>query len=463
MAKNNTTRRKRNRRLWIFILLGVIALLATLAILKPKDGRDTSTKVVVEQAKKRTITEVVAAAGRIFPEVELNISSDVSGEIVELYVEEGDSVTQGQLLCKIQPDVYQSALERAIASQNSSKAQLANAKAQIKQVEAQILQLQATYDNAKIAHERNDQLLKDGAIAQTDFDNSLAALKTADANIKATEASLEAAKQTAEAARFTVKSAEASVKEARTNLNQTSIYAPSSGIISKLSVEKGERVVGTLQMAGTEIMRIANMKFLEVQVDVSENDVLRVKLGDEANIEVDAYPDRIFKGTVMEIASSAQESATGGFSSDQVTNFTVKVRIDRKSYSDLVNKKSRYPFRSGLSATVDIKTKTINDAISLPVPAVTSRELDDDDNKKSNNTDDNVQTVVFLYAGDTVSMREVKVGIQDDEFIVISDGLKEDEYVVVAPYQAVARDLKSGNKVKVVAEDELYGRKKKKK
>lgn len=449
-----TKRNKRNRNLWIIALAVVIVVLMIVAS-RMRKGDNLATKVTTEKVTKRTLTEVVSAAGRIFPEIEVAISSDVSGEVVALYVEEGDSVQQGQLLCKVRPDVYQSALERAIASQNSAKAQLANAQSQIKQVEAQYLQMQAQYENAKAIHDRNDKLLKQGAIAQAEFDNSLAQLRTADANRKSAEANIEAAKQSAEAARFSVKSAEATVQEARTNLNQTSIFAPTSGIISKLNVEQGERVVGTLQMSGTEIMRIANMKYMEVQVDVSENDVLRVKVGDKANIEVDAYLDRVFKGTVMEIANTAQEGATGGFSADQVTNFTVKIRLDRQSYSDLIGKAGRrYPFRPGMSATVDIETHTVTDVLSLPVPAVTNRERGEDDKKE-------VQTVVFQVAGDTVTLHQVTIGIQDDEYIEIVQGLAEGDEIVTGPYQAVARELEAGTKIEVVDKDNLYGRKKK--
>jgi HlyD family secretion protein len=454
-----TTRKKNNRRR--YIIIGLVAVIAMIILWSVKGGKkdDEGTKVVVEKVTKRTITETVSAAGRIFPEIEVKIASDVSGEVVALYVEEGDSVTQGQLLCKVKPDIYQSALERSVASQNSSKAQLASAKSTINQVEAQIVQMQAQVDNAEIIHNRNKQLLAEGAIAQSDVDNSLANLRTAKANLQSSQASLEGAKQSAEAASFQLKSAEATVKEAKTNLNQTSIYAPMSGIVSKLNIEQGERVVGTLQMAGTEILRIANMKYIEVQVDVSENEVLRVSVGDEAEIEVDAYLDKKFKGIVKEIANTAQESATGGFSSDQVTNFTVKVRIDPGSYQSLISARSKYPFRPGMSATVDIKTKTKENVLTLPVPAVTSRE-DDKDGKKGQL--DNVRTVVFQYQGDSVVLKEVSVGIQDDEFIEITEGLKEKDEIVVAPYQAVASELKQGNKVKKVTETELYGKDKKK-
>lgn len=455
-----TNRKKSNNRRNIIIGLVVILAILIGVALSSRKGEDKGTEVVTEKVTKRTITETVAAAGRIFPEIEVDIASDVSGEVVELYVEEGDSVTQGKLLCRIKPDIYQSALERSEAAQNSAKAQLANSNASIKQVEAQIAQMQAILDNAESIHKRNEKLLKEGAIAQVDFDNSLSNKKTAYANLTSAQASLEGAKQTAEAAKFQIASAAASVREARTNLNQTSIYAPTSGIISKLNIEKGERVVGTLQMAGTEIMRIANMKYIEVQVDVSENDVLRVSLGDETDIEVDAYLGKKFTGRVTEIANTAQESATGGFSSDQVTNFTVKVRIDPNSYTSLTTANQKYPFRPGMSATVDIKTKTKKDILTLPVPAVTSREYDDKEKEKQRNKDE-VRTVVFQYSADTVILREVEVGIQDDEYIEITEGLKAGDEIVVAPYQAVAKDLKQGDKVQKVTEDELYKRKEK--
>lgn len=455
-----TTKKKNNRRRNIIIGLLVVLAIIVLYAANKGDSKDKGTKVVTEKVTKRTITETVSAAGRIFPEIEVKIASDVSGEVVELYVEEGDSVTQGQLLCKIRPDIYQSALERSIATQNSANAQLANAKSAINQVQAQIAQMTAQVDNAEIIHNRNKQLLAEGAIAQSDVDNSLANLRTAKANLQSAEANLEGAKQSAEAAKFQLKSAEATVKEARTNLNQTSIYAPMSGIVSKLNIEKGERVVGTLQMAGTEILRIANMKYIEVQVDVSENEVLRVSVGDEVDIEVDAYLDRKFTGIVKEIANTAQESVTGGFSSDQVTNFTVKVRIDAKSYSSLISSRRKYPFRPGMSATVDIKTKTKEGVLTLPVPAVTSREYDEEEKEKSS-FDDDVRTVVFQYQGDSVVLKEVEIGIQDDEFIEITGGIKENDEIVIAPYKAVASELKQGDKVEKVTEDELYGKDKK--
>lgn len=453
MTKRKKSNKRRNIIIGLLVLLAIIVVVAS----QRGKGKDDGTKVVTEKVTKRTITETVSAAGRIFPEIEVKIASDVSGEVVELYIEEGDSVTKGQLLCKIRPDIYQSALERSIASQNSSNAQLANTKSAINQVRAQIAQMTAQVDNAEIIHTRNKKLLAEGAVAQVEVDNSLANLRTAKANLQSSEANLEGSKQSAEAARFQLKSAEATVKEARTNLNQTSIYAPMSGIVSKLNIEQGERVVGTLQMAGTEILRIANMKYIEVQVDVSENEVLRVSVGDEVDIEVDAYLDKKFTGIVKEIANTAQESAAGGFSSDQVTNFTVKVRIDSKSYSALVSKRRKYPFRPGMSATVDIKTKTKKDILTLPVPAVTSREYDDEE-KNKNSSDGDVRTVVFQYQGDSVILKEVGVGIQDDEFIEITDGVKENDEIIVAPYQAVASELKQGTKVVKVTEDELYGK-----
>jgi HlyD family secretion protein len=274
---------KRNKIIWI--LLGVVVILiAAAAIFGSK--KDSGTKVATEVVEKRTITEMVSASGKIYPEFEVKISSDVSGEIVDLMIQEGDSVTKGQLLLRINPETYQASLERLIANSSSSKAQIANSRSQVAQLEANLAQVKAQLQNAQNAHNRNVQLKKDGIISTADFETTETQVRTAEANVKSAEANIQAAKESVKAAEFNTASAEASVKEARENLARTSIYAPASGIISLLNVEKGERVVGTLQMTGTEILRIANMNTMEVQVDVSENDVLRVAIGDEANIEV---------------------------------------------------------------------------------------------------------------------------------------------------------------------------------
>lgn len=451
---------KKRNRLFLFGAIGAIAILAVVAALSKK-GQKASTKVTVEAVTSRDIVETVAASGRIYPEVEVSISSDVSGEVVELYIEEGDSVTKGEVLARIRPDNYVSALDRAVASANSTKAQLANSRAQIEQMKAQVAQSRVQVENARTIHNRNTQLFNDGVISQADFDQSLTQLKSAEASLEAANANLKSAEQSAKAAEFSVASAEATVKEARDNLNRTTLYAPQSGVVSKLNVELGEQVVGNQMMSGSEILRIANMKYMEVQVDVSENDVLRVNIGDEVDVEVDAYLDRTFKGKVRQISTSAQESAAGSLGTDQVTNFTVKIRLDPNSYRDLVKEGQRFPFRPGMSASVEIKTNELKGIKSIPIQAVTTREEEEDKDTKIGEAE--INEVVFKYQSDTVKMVKVEIGIQDDEFIQITKGLEVGDEVVVGPYSAVSRKLEDGDLVQKVEEDKLYDKKKKKK
>ncbi len=423
-------------------------------------GEGKGIRVQTSEVEKRTIKEMVSASGKIFPEIELSISSDVSGELVELYVKEGDSVTVGQILAKIDPEVFQSAVERVSATVDNTKAQLANSKANLsraeaglQQVIAQQKQIEAQIENAKTVHSRNEQLLKDGVIAQADFDNSLSSLRSLEANLEAgkatiasSEAGVEAAKQTVKGAEFSVKSAEASLKETNTSLKRTSVFAPMSGVISMLGKEKGETVLGTTQMTGDIIFKIANLSQMEIQVDVSENDVLRVGLGDKVEIEVDAYQDRAFTGVVTEIANSASNT-TGAMAltTDQVTNFTVKIRIDRSSYEDLLGKGRRFPFRPGMSGSVEINTETVKDVVSVPIQAVTTRT---DEEKKKKTGDDEVLEVVFLLEGDTSRMVEVKTGLQDDEYIQILSGLESGQTIVKGPYSAVSKTLEDGKLVR---------------
>ena len=456
-------KRKRNNKL-IFILIGLVAVLLAALIWKSK-SKPKGEKVAIEEVEKRTIKEMVSASGKVFPETEVKISSDVSGEIVELLVEEGDSVVQGQLLAKIDPDAYQSQVERGAASVNNAKANLANSKAgiersraQVTQSQAQREQIEAQIENTRAIHERNINLHKEGVVSDADFEQSLSNLRALEANLKSAiaadktaEANLEAAKQSVKAAEFTVKSAEATLKELRTSLRRTTIYAPTNGIVSLLNVEQGERVVGTIQMTGTEMMRIANLNAMEVQVDVSENDVLRVSLGDEAEIEVDAYLGRKFKGIVSEIASSASNmaAATVSLTSDQVTNFIVKIRIDPESYKDILASGKKYPFRPGMSASVDINTETKTDVISVPIQAVTTREPKGKDKKKENEENlDDLLEVVFVAKNDTVDMVEVSTGIQDDTYIEVTSGLSGNEKIVVGPYTAVSRKLEEGDQIR---------------
>jgi HlyD family secretion protein len=477
MAKQNKTSSKK----WLWILGGIIALLIAFAVYKGSDKKKGD-EVVVEKISKRKIEETVSASGRIFPEKEVKISSDVSGEVVEMFIKEGDSVRAGQLLCRVNAEIYKDQVTRGEAGVNASKAQYANALSNVESVRAQQLQLfaqkeqsEAQLANTRTAFKRNDQLHKDGVISDADFETAQAGLRQQEASIKGVDAQIQAAlsnisssEKSAEAASYNLKSSQASLKELRTSLNKTSIYSPVDGIVTKRSVEKGERVVGTAQMSGTEIMRIANMNAMEVQVDVSENDILRVVVGNEVDIEVDAFPGRKFKGRVSELANTATNAftATGAvnLTTDQVTNFVVKVRIESDSYRDLV-RGGRSPFRPGMSASIDVHTNTVNDALSIPIQAVTTREEDADikkakeeDNKKAAAASSKkpINEVVFVASGDTVRMVKVKTGIQDNQFIQITEGLKEGDEVVSAPYNLIARKLKSGMKVVKVTEKELY-------
>lgn len=476
---------KKKKNTLIYVLIGVVVLLIIAAVLS-RGGKSKGEKVSVEPVEKRTIKETVSASGKIYPETEIKISSDVSGEIVELHVEEGDSVVVNQLLAKIDPDAYQSQVERGVASVNNAKAQLANSrsgiersKAQMTQATAQKEQIEAQLINTKAIHERNIGLHKDGVISDAEFDASLSALealkaniKSSIANVKTAEANLESAKQSSEAAQYTVKSAQASLKELNTSLRRTTIFAPTSGIVSLLDVEQGERVVGTSMMNGTEMMRIANLNSMEVQVDVSENDVLRVSVGDPVDIEVDAYLDRKFKGEVTQVANSASNTASASLTTDQVTNFVVKIRIDPSSYAELMKNKKGFPFRPGMSASVEIYTNTETDVLSVPIQSVTTREDKEEKrknrkkkgNKKAKDDekeDDNLKEVVFVCRGDSAIMVEVKTGIQDDSYIQVLEGLKDGEEVITGPYNAVSKKLKDGKIVDKVDEDELYGRDKK--
>lgn len=434
---------------WFIGLVLLVAALLVYAKMKGKDKKE-GIKVATEVAAKRTLVETVTANGKIYPETEIKISPDISGEIVELYVKEGDSIKAGQLLAKIKPDSYQSILERAEAATNSAKSQEAAARSQISQLQAQKVQVQAQIENAEKIYARNQKLFKEGILSEVELDASETSVRQLKANITAIEANISAASDQAEAAGYSVKSAQASVKEAKTSLNQTLLYAPINGIITALNFKKGEKVVGTLQMSGSEIMRIANLNYMEVQVDVSENDVLRISTGDTADIEVDAYLDRKFKGVVTQIANSAKSSVLATATSNSATDFVVKIRLLENSYKDLLGQKGRYPFRPGMSANVDIRTETLRDVLTVPIRAVSTRVLDKNKDKEE------LVEVVFLYKGDTVAQQQVKTGIQDDAYIHIVSGLNEGDELVSDPYNAVARRLKAGAKVIKTPKDKLY-------
>ncbi|MCB0527531.1 MAG: efflux RND transporter periplasmic adaptor subunit [Lewinellaceae bacterium] len=472
-----TSSPKRKKTL-IYILAGLFVLLVIAAAIKARQ-KPKGESVTVEKVQPRTIRETVSASGKIFPETEVKISSDVSGEIVELYVKEGDSVTVGQVLAKIKPDEYQSAVEQGQASLSTARAQreisessVKTSTAQLEQAKADVSRASAQLNAARNTHKRNEQLYKDGVISTAEFETSLSNLRAAESAMVAAESALKTADNNLASARenvrvsvYGISSASARLKELSTSLQKTVITAPVSGIVSALNVEKGERVVGTLQMAGTEMMRIANLSSMEVQVDVSENDILKVSVNDDADIEVDAYLGRKFKGKVTEIANSASNLSSASLNTDQVTNFVVKIRVDPVSYSDLVKKGMEYPFRPGMSAAVDIYTHTADSTLSVPIIAVTAKEEKETNkaaakevsNQEKKKDEDLIKEIVFVVVGDTVAVREVKTGIQDNDHIQILKGLEAGETVVTGPYSAIARKLKSGSRISVENKDDEKG------
>lgn len=443
------------------ILIGVVAIILLGVIAKSAGwiGKKPGVEVAVEKVALRNITEMVSANGKIQPEVEVKISADVSGEIVELLIKEGQKVTKGQHLLTINPDLIQSAADRVAAALNQAKANLANTKARENQAKA-------TFVNIELTFKRTKKLFDQKAISEQEFD-------AAKAQFEGAEADLEAARQSVVAAEYAVRSAEASLKEARDNLNRTRIYAPTDGTVSKLNVELGERVVGTAQMSGTELLRIANLNEMEVSVDVNENDIVRLSLNDTALVEVDAYGDRQFRGLVTEIANSSNSVGAVMNTSDQVTNFSVKIRILRESYTDLLDTLNPHlsPFRPGMSATVDILTRTEKNVIAVPIMAVTTRVIKKEagasmgKKEAQNESDDDSETaeeieeVAFVHEGGKLRKVKVKTGIQDNDYIQIISGLKTGEEVVSAPYSAISKVLKDSMTVQVVDAAALYNKK----
>lgn len=440
-----------------YIIIGV-AVLLVLAVIAGKMGwigGPKATQIATDKVEKKTVQETVSASGKVQPEKEVKLSSEVSGEIVELNVKEGEVVKKGQILCRIKPDILQSGYDRAIASLNSQRAALASSEQQLKQAEASLSIMEATY-------KRSEQLFNKKVLSAAEFDQARSDFESARANV-------EAQRQNVVGSRYGIDQSQAAVKEAGDNLARTTIYAPVDGVISWLGAEQGERVVGTAQMAGTEIMRIANLSSMEVNVDVNESDINRVSLNNTAEIEIDAFRGRKFKGVVTEIASSSSanaltSSATTTSNTDQVTNFTVKVRILPESYEDLLkpDQPNPSPFRPGLSATVDIHTEQ-NTGLAVPIQAVTTREdtakKDSTVNadKKEEGIKANVKEYVFVYDGAAKKVKQVEVttGIQDDASIRVLTGLTEGQEVVTRPFNAITKTLKDGDLVEKVAKDKV--------
>ena len=411
----------------LYIVIAVVVALLAILIIGKKAGwfgkQGNFKEIETEKIARIDIIETVSATGKIQPEVEVKLSSEVSGEIIELPIVEGQQVKKGELLVRVNPDIYQSSLNR-------SQATLQNTRAGLNQAEATLKEAKANYD-------RNKQVFEKGIISKADWDRAVSSFEVAQAN--------------QQSAYYAVKSASATVNEARDNLNRTNIYAPMSGTISKLSVELGERVVGTQQMAGTEILRVANLNNMEVEVDVNENDIVKVSINDSAIVEVDAYLKKEFKGIVTEIANSAD----GVLTSDQVTNFKVKVRILEESYQDLMEGKPEYfsPFRPGMTATVDVITDRRKDIIGVPISAIViksdtssvkgSKKIE----KKIENEEEKKFECVFVKEGDKAKLKVVETGIQDDTNIEIISGINEDDEVITGPYTTVTKSLKNGDSV----------------
>ncbi len=422
----------------IYLLIGGAVALITLLIVLSKTGvignKDKGKSVEIDSVKAITIVETVSATGKIQPEIEVKISSEVSGEIITLNVIEGQVVKKGDLLVKINPDLYTSGYNRSLSNLSGTKAGLSQAEASNKE--------------AKANYDRNKTLFEKGIISKSDWDKTIASFEVAKAN--------------QQSAYFNVQSASATVNEAKDNLGRTTIYAPADGTISMLNVELGERVLGTQQMAGTEILRVANLNNMEVEVDVNENDIVKIKVGDEAKVEVDAYLKKHFKGVVTSISNSASTTLTA----DQVTNFKVKIRILKESYQDLLEGKPETysPFRPGMTATVDIKTKTRANVLAVPISSVVVKSdttavkgfkaEDKDEEKKAAPKSDKKLECVFVKVGDKAKIRIIKTGIQDDTNIEVISGLKKGDVVITGPYTTVSKELNSGDKVTTEKKEE---------
>lgn len=402
----------------VIILLSIFVLAIVGIVLYSKGKKPEGKEVETAKILKRTIVETVSATGKIQPETEVKISSEVSGEIIFLPIKEGDQVKKGQVLARVNPELYTSGYNRSVASLSNTKAGLTQATANLAEAEANF--------------KRNKPLFEKGIISKAEWDRVVATFETA--------------KATKEAAYYTVQSASATVNEAKESLGRTTIYAPMDGTISLLSAELGERVVGTQQMAGTEIMRVANLNSMEVEVDVNENDIVKISIGDEADIEVDAYLKKQFKGEVTSISNTSSTALTA----DQVTNFKVKVRILRESYQDLLEGKPETysPFRPGMTATVDIITKRKEKVLAVPISAVVVKS-----DTSANATEESIakstkkMECVFVKVNNKAKIKVIKTGIQDETYLEVLEGLKKEEEVITGPYTLVSKELKSGDAV----------------
>ncbi|UEG50523.1 efflux RND transporter periplasmic adaptor subunit [Ferruginibacter lapsinanis] len=439
---------------WIIgSLIGLVLLMIGLKM-TGVFGKNEGIKVTTEKAQKRDITEIVNASGKIYPEIEVKVSPDISGEITELNVQEGDTVKKGQVLARIYADIYDIQRNQAASGVAQTEAQAANTRAAVDALKAQLEQAQKTYNMQKV-------LFDDKVISRNEFNVAEASFKTAQANYNA-------ALQNIKGGYASIQSAQANLAKANKDLGRTVIVAPMDGVVSLLNVKKGEKVAGNSFNVGTEMMRIADMQKIEIRVDVGESDIPKVHLGDSAIVDVDAYSDRKFKGIVTQIASSNNGATTASVTSNtssDVTNYKVYIRLLPESYTDLLGKGS-FPFRPGMSASADIRTKTHTNVLSVPINAVTTREkTDSSKNERPKEAaaaaSDDLDVVVFVIDKEgLVKKVKVKTDIQDINHIEVTEGLKEGEQVITGPYDVISKQLKEKDKVKVVEKKDLFEAKK---
>ena len=455
---------KKKKILWIILILAILVI--GLVGLKSAGviGKEEGLKVATEKVERRNITETVNASGKVYPEIEVKVSPDISGEIVELQVKEGDSVRRGQVLAKIYADIYSTQRNQAAAEVNRQQALVDNSKAQLES-------LKSALELAKNTFNRQKQLLAEKIISTAEFEQAQNTLQSAQANYNA-------ALQNIRSGEAGIAGSRASLERANKDLSRTAVLSPMSGVVSLLNVKAGERVVGNSMMAGTEMMRIADMSLIEVQVEVGENDIPKVKLGDSALVEVDAYNNRKFKGLVTQIASSNTTASSAASTSNDVTNYKVHIRLLRETYKDLFDpaRPKSFPFRPGMNASADIQTRTKANVLSAAINAVSTREKgtdkvvggDDKDKDKDKNKENgskeegktastDLDEVVFVLQPDgKVKKVMVKTGIQDINNIEVTQGLKVGDEIIVAPYNVISKTLKDGTKVKVVPKDKLF-------
>ena len=450
----------------IWGIVGFVVLVVVLVGLKKAGviGKEEGIEVTVEKVALRTITESVNASGKVYPEIEVKVSPDISGEIVSLFVEEGAKVTKGQVLAKIYADIYSSQRDQVTASVNQVKAQYEN-------VKANLSGLKNGYENSKVAYERFKKLFADKIVSRAEYEQ-------VEQTYRSAESSYNSAKESIKSGEAQVQGVKAQLARAEKDLARTTIVSPMDGIISLMNVKEGERVVGTAQMAGTEMMRVADMKSIEVRVDVGENDITKVKLGDTALVEVDAYNNRKFKGIVYKIANPIT-AASGISSAAEVANYKVHIRLLTDSYADLIKENAIFPFRPGMTASADIQTKTKVNVLSVPLNAVTTRDKSEAkagasagkedkkeeaapaSDKKTLESDDSEEVVFVLQKDNHVKKVKVKTDIQDLNFIEIVSGIAAGDQVITGPYNIVSKVIKDSSLVKVVSKDKLFEDKKK--